>query len=220
MKRSNHHSSRAHPVPDLWCERDAVTRRTYDRFASRYTERYFHTRALDEEMDRFLAHFPPSPILFDAGCGPGHQAQYFDTKGARAVGLDYSFPMLREGRRRNPHLRLVHGDLLALPFLDHTFDGIWARASLLHMEDAAHWICLMEFHRVLRSGGILYAAVRRGDGETDRQEVQDGIELARYFRFWQPEEWHDLLRAAGFDVLDHGMEDGDPEDWLWVYARR
>jgi SAM-dependent methyltransferase len=199
---------------------DRVTLETYDRFAPNYTSRYFATRALDDEMERFLSYLPPTPRILDAGCGPGHQSLYFTGNGALAVGLDYSFPMLREGKTRVSNLTLVQGDLLMLPFPPNSFDGIWARASLLHMDARSQRAALGEFHRVLREEGILYAAVRQGEGEELRTELQMGVELRRYFRFWQPGDWHRMIQSAGFTLLESGIEDGDPEDWLWVYARR
>lgn len=171
-------------------------------------------------MDAFLSRFPSHPTVLDAGCGPGHQARYFDSRGATAVGLDYSSAMLREGRNNDPGLRLVQGDMTALPFPAATFDGVWARASLIHMSPETHGESLREFHGILKPGGILYAAVRQGDGDEVREELQNGVPLTRYFRFWQPEEWSTLLQSCGFDIMDRGIEDGDPEDWLWVYAKR
>lgn len=171
-------------------------------------------------MDAFLSLLPPSPMLLDAGCGPGHQARYFQSRGAAAIGLDYSLPMLLEGRSRDPSLKLVSGSMLALPFPTGSFHGVWARASLIHMDDRAHRTSLEEFHRVLRPEGLLYAAVRQGTGEEMRRDVQSGVEMDRYFRFWQPEEWESLLQSAGFAILNRGIEAGDPEDWLWVHARR
>src|SRR5690242_5341804 len=116
---------------------DDLTRDSYDRYAAEYARLYFETRALDSEMNSFLALLPPNPVLLDAGSGPGHQARYFASRGALAVGIDNSLPMLREGLQRDPDLALVCGDLLALPFSNRCFDGTWARASLIHLHDEA-----------------------------------------------------------------------------------
>jgi SAM-dependent methyltransferase len=178
------------------------TRNSYDRFAAAYTQRYFETRGLDAEMDRFLAWLPPAPVILDAGCGPGHLMRYLAKDQAVCVGVDYSLSMLEEGRRRDPLLRLAAGDLLSLPFLPDSFDGVWARASLIHLDLASHREALLQLHRVMKPQGILYAAVRQGYGEERRREVQQGVPIERYFRFWQPEEWHAEIRSAGFDILE------------------
>jgi SAM-dependent methyltransferase len=197
-----------------------LTQDSYDRFAAAYAERYFETRGLDEEMDRFLSWLPPSPRILDAGCGPGHLLRYLARNGALCVGVDYSLFMLKEGRRRDPRLLLTVGDLLALPVPSASFDGIWARASLIHLTKAEHEKSLREFHRTLRPHGIVYAAVRQGVGEEHRQETQQGIPIERYFQFWESEPWHQQFVSAGFEVLEHGIEAGEPEDWLWVHAKK
>jgi SAM-dependent methyltransferase len=197
-----------------------LTQDSYDRFAAAYTERYFDTRGLDEEMDRFRSCLPSSPQILDAGCGPGHLLRYLARNHAACVGVDYSLPMLTEGRRRDPRLPLVAGNLLALPFPNDSFDGIWARASLIHLNATDHRECLREFYRTLKPKGIVYAAVRRGEGETHRRETQQGVPIARYFRFWEPEQWHNEFASAGFELFEQGIEKGEPEDWLWVHARK
>jgi SAM-dependent methyltransferase len=196
------------------------TRNSYDRFAAAYTERYFETRGLDEEMDRFLSWLPPFPQILDAGCGPGHLLRYLSRNDSVCVGVDYSLPMLEEGRRRDSSLPLVAGNLLALPFSSGSFEGIWARASLIHLTETEHRKCLREFYRNLKPQGVLYAAVRQGDGEEVRRETQQGVPIERYFRFWEPEPWHAELAHAGFELLEQGTEAGEPEDWLWVHARK
>src|SRR5579872_4463972 len=141
---------------------DASTRETYDRFAEAYTKRYYETRALDAEMDGFLTHLPPAPTILDAGCGPGHQSRYFNAHGARSIGIDFSEPMLVEGRRRDPGVSLVCGDLQAVPVATASIDGVWARASLIHMDNDAVARALVEFRRVLKPAEVLYTAVREG----------------------------------------------------------
>ena len=200
-------------------EADALTRDAYDRYAATYADLYFGTRALDADMDAFLALLPPHPVILDAGCGPGHQAFYFASRGAVAFGIDNSLPMLREGRRREGRLLLVQGDLLQLPLPDRSLDGVWARASLIHMDDDALRQALGETRRVLHPGGVFYAAVRQGSGEEVRRETKQGTEMARYFRFRTPEEWRSWMEAYGFEIIEQGIEEGDPEDWVWSYAR-
>jgi ubiquinone/menaquinone biosynthesis C-methylase UbiE len=65
----------------------------------------------------------PTPLL-DLCCGSGLHALPFAEAGAIPVGLDYSAPQLELAHRRNPDLRLVRGDMRALPFPAETFRSI------------------------------------------------------------------------------------------------
>ncbi len=156
--------------------------------------------------------------MLDAGCGPGHQAATLNRFGAEAVGLDLSHVMLVEGRRRVPGLRLVQGDLLALPFPTGAFHGVWARASLIHLTEDETRRALAEFRRVLRPGGALYVCVRVGEGDAVREETLMGVTLRRYFHFWTPHALAQAVGAAGFQLADAGDEDGEPENWTWLHA--
>jgi ubiquinone/menaquinone biosynthesis C-methylase UbiE len=171
-------------------------------------------------MTALMSSLPPQPVVLDAGCGPGHLARFLEARGAFAVGLDYSDPMLREGKRRRPEARLLQGDLVALPFRDRCFHGVWARASLIHLDDLAHRQALREFFRTLKTGGILYAAVRQGRGSELRSDRFHGVTVDRFFRFWEKDEWTASLEESGFAILESGLEAGEPEDWLWAYARK
>jgi len=48
-------------------------------------------------------------------------------------------------RTTYPEIKFVEGNFLNLPFADQSFDGIWAHASLLHLEtvkavEKKHWL--------------------------------------------------------------------------------
>src|SRR5207247_4244646 len=66
----------------------------------------------------------PGDRVLDAACGTGDFAVADALAGARhVVGLDCSPRMLQRARRQAPHVEWVEGDMLALPFLDGSFDS-------------------------------------------------------------------------------------------------
>lgn len=54
------------------------------------------------------------------------------------------------------------------------FDGIWACASLLHVSRSELPAVLGNFHRALKTGGVMYASFKYGGGEEER--------LGRFFK--------------------------------------
>jgi SAM-dependent methyltransferase len=89
-------------------------------------------------------------VAVDLGCGTGFVASALGRRGWRAVGVDFSAPMLAAARRAAPGLALVRarGEALALRT---------GTAGLLACGTAFHWLApapaLAEIARVLAPGG-------------------------------------------------------------------
>ncbi len=93
-------------------------------FGEEYVELYPHRdlASARREVGFALSHLgtDPRPLL-DLACGSGRHSLRLAEKGVLPVGLDYSAPLLELARARNEQLRLVRGDMRALPFADGTF---------------------------------------------------------------------------------------------------
>lgn len=95
----------------------------------------------------------PTDLVLDAGAGTGVSTGEFAAAGAYAVGVDLSLGMLAAGRRHRPHLPLLAGDALALPFRDATFDAVTTSFALRNVVEPV--AALHELRRVTRPGGRL-----------------------------------------------------------------
>ena len=201
------------PSPDAATEETIAT---YDATVAEFAERVF---AIDlrDQLDRLATHLPPGGRILDAGCGPGRDVQHLKRMGFGLVGMDRSWGMLSEAARRACGT-WVCGDLRALPFADGAFDGVWACASLLHLHKAEVPKALLELRRVL-DGGIMFLAVKKGDGG-GYATLASGHR--RYFSYYQPAELHQLCRDASFSVLESSLQ-GDERrpgtSWLHILAR-
>ena len=110
--------------------------------------------------------------VLDACCGTGDLAIAARARGADAVGLDFSEPMLERARRKEPAIEWVRGDMLALPFDDASFDAATVGFGVRNVSDLEAG--LRELRRVLRRGGrvgILEITQPRGP-------------LAPFYRVW------------------------------------
>lgn len=133
----------------------------------------------------FCALLPAEASVLDAGCGPGRDLTRFTTAGRRPVGLDACPEFVTIARRYGP---VVLGDLRNLPFEDHTFAGVWACASLVHLPDPDTAVALAGLARVCATGGPIFVAVKGGSTGWHRTDV--GI---RWYNSWTPGR---LVRAA------------------------
>lgn len=154
--------------------------------------------------------------VLDAACGTGDFAVADRRAGAGAVtGLDFSERMLERARRKAPELDWVHGDLLALPFADASFDAATVGFGVRNVADLE--LALRELRRVLvPEGRLAILEITRPRGPLrpffslwfDRVVPLLGRLLpgggaytylpASVRRFPAAEELADLLRRAGF----------------------
>ncbi|RJK93401.1 demethylmenaquinone methyltransferase [Vallicoccus soli] len=105
-------------------------------------------RAVREALD-----VRPGERVLDLAAGTGTSSEPLRAAGAFVVPTDFSLGMLRTGKRRQPHLPLVAGDALRLPFADGAFDAATISFGLRNVADVD--AALRELLRVVRPGGRL-----------------------------------------------------------------
>lgn len=134
--------------------------RLYDRLAPRYERlhriwlRVGGVQALAALQGGLAAELRPGVRVLDAGCGPGSLGRWIALQepDARLTLLDAA-PAMLERAASVVSCRHVHGDLLALPFADASFDVVactWALETLTDPQRA-----YAELERVLAPGGLL-----------------------------------------------------------------
>jgi SAM-dependent methyltransferase len=198
----------------------AETIASYDRRACDFATRWGATR-LERAFNAFAARLTGQRRVLDLGCGPGRDIDGLLRLGCRVVGLDLSVGMLREARRRLPTALLLRADLRRPPLATASLDGVWACASLLHLQRAELPMALAEIFRLLRvPAGVAYLALKRGRGE---QWLEDADGHRTFFAYYQPAEVETALHDAGFQILE-GWEAADQagrdRPWLNFVARR
>jgi len=112
------------------------------RFALPYSRKYqfWFFRQLTDLLQ-------PSGRVLDNGCGTGHLAEVL--QGLEIVGVDLSEKMVEKAKTR---MKEVHvGRAEELPFPDESFDSIFCRSLLHHLERPE--LAVKECYRVLKPGG-------------------------------------------------------------------
>lgn len=121
----------------------------------------FHTRGRDATLElAHLAGVTPTMRVLDVGGGLGGAARTLAHRfGCHVTVLDLTEEYCRAGVVLTARLGLAdrvsfrHGDAVALPFADASFDLAWSQHSAMNVEDKAR--LYREIHRVLRPGGRL-----------------------------------------------------------------
>jgi malonyl-CoA O-methyltransferase len=174
----------------------------YSRWAESYPPRP-HNRLMEIEHATVSELMPDvrGLTVLDAGCGTGRYLRELEARGAIAIGMDLSMPMLE--RARSEHSLIARADLRALPFAAMSIDLVVCGLALGDIEELE--LALTEIARVLRPAGrVIYSVVHPAGKEAgwSRTFESEG-------RQWAIDgHWHSLDRhrqacaAAGLAIED------------------
>lgn len=149
----------------------------------------------------------PGDALLDVATGPGYVAGLAASRGAKAVGVDFSPAMVDKAQAAFPEATFQEGDAQNLPFDDDTFDVACMNFGILHLADPERGV--QELVRVVRSGGRVaftsWSSPERVRGDaaildalqahgTPAADIPAGPD---YFRFSDPEVCAATLMSGG-----------------------
>lgn len=151
---------------------------------------------LETALERYP--FPPGARVLDVGCGLGASVAYLRRHNAvRAVGVDLSRTLLREGGRSFPSLPLAQARAEFLPVAENSCDGLVCECVLSLASGPAN--ALSEFHRVLVSGGrLILSDIYRRNPSSDGSQLPCRSCLSGAAERTRILGW---LADAGFSVL-------------------
>lgn len=192
-----------------------TTRRSYNLLAQDYYDRRQDRSVLDPLIDHFLEQLAAGDRVLDVGCGPGFESNTLRQRGLHVVSFDLSLSMLRVAGKsfKGP---VTLGDMRCLPF-NRAFDAIWSCASLLHLSRSEVPAALNSFRDSLNDDGVLFVAVKRGEGEETHSRP---FGQPRFFTYWQDEPFDKLLIEAGFRIETTGPYSDPEHPWLHRIARK
>lgn len=102
----------------------------------------------------------PGLALLDVGCGEGRFCRMASDRGAMAVGIDPTAPLVREAGLRHQGSSYAQARAECLPFRDRSFDRVVSYLTLIDIPD--YRAAIREMARVLKPGGTLVAANLNG----------------------------------------------------------
>lgn len=145
--------------------------------------------------------------VLEAGLGEGYGAAMLTARGNTVVGVDYDAMATRHARLRYPRIRVVRGNVVALPFRPASFDSVVSMQVIEHLWDQpAH---IAESARVLRPGGVLVLST------PNRLTFSPGYDPATgaptnpfHTREFNAAELADLLSPYFSDITRYGLRHG------------
>ncbi len=115
---------------------------------------------LSDILERFVRRLPKGGRVLDVGAGAGRDSRAFIARGFNVVAMEPS-PKLASHLRGITGLVVVESKAEEIEEAE-CYDGIWACASLLHLDDERLDIAMSRLCRSLRPGGIIYVSFGTG----------------------------------------------------------
>jgi SAM-dependent methyltransferase len=155
---------------------------------------------------RHLEPLTSDMVVLEVACGAAHQAEAIAERVRQVVGVDLTPEMLEAGRTRleNGGVRnvlLQEGNASSLPFVDDSFDLVYSRFAVHHIENPAE--VLTECTRVVRPGGrvAVIDLVSPDPAFADRFNDYERRRDPSHTRALTLEELSHVLATAGLDVV-------------------
>ena len=190
----------------------AANRRTldsYEGYAREYDEIVGDAPSPDVEMGlrRLIGAVGPDARILEVGSGPGRDADFLESLGARVRRTDATQAFLdiqAERGRQVEHLNLLTDEL------GGPYDGVMALCVLIHIDRGEVDRVLDKVAGALRPGGAFLVSVREGTGETkgDYHTI-----------LWDRDAFVAHLDRAGLRVTwEHRNAGRDTDIWLTFLA--
>lgn len=167
---------------------------------------------------RFLVYLPKGCRILDFGCGTGRDSKAFQELGYDVTAIDGSEALCGIAR-------LLTGlPVRCLDFRNYTleegeiYEGIWACASLLHLQKNELLPVMKELSQALTPGGAFYVSFKYGTFEGERN--------GRHFTDFTVEEFREFIKSIPELYVAEYWVTGDvrpgrgDERWLNIVLQR
>lgn len=173
-------------------------------------------KALNKYRELFLMYFQQNPKILDLGCGAGRDSEFFHKQKCNVVGVDLAEEFITLNKEHFPQIEFKKMNILKLDFKENEFDGIWACASLLHLEKSDITQALKEAYRVLKSEGVFYLSLKKTLKDKPKELSND----KRFFEYYEENEISKILEEVGFEIIFQKTELLNKNEWINVLVQK
>ena len=180
--------------------------------AIQYAEETRNSLVLDALWE-FLSRMKEGGTILDYGSGSGRDSAYFLDKGFSVDSLDGSAEMKAQAERLFG-IKVKLSSFLSLEEKEK-YDGIWAQASILHLEEHDLRVALTLIERALKRDGVFYSSFRKGE--------EDGYENGRWYTNMTEGRFLSFLPASLYVEKIWESQDVRPgvsRTWLSIICRK
>jgi SAM-dependent methyltransferase len=172
------------------------------------------------DIEQFVERLGAGARVLEIGSGGGRDALLMEELGlaVRRTDITPAFVALLREQGHEADLLDPLVDDVATPA--GAYDGVWANASLLHVDRADLPTVLTRLAAVTRPRGLLRASFKEGDG--DGWSTHGSIANPRHFTYWRADALRAAVAATGWTDVDlrAGIDGKRSESWLELMAVR
>jgi len=171
---------------------------------------------LTQIYEKFLKYIPKQGAILDLGCGSGRDSLYFLNNGFDVTSMDASIEMVKLSSKLI-NQKTIHRKIEDIDFKDK-FDGIWACASLLHINKNATVDVYNKLLSALKIEGILYASYKYGTNTMVKEE--------RYFNNYDENSFSEMIKnIKSLELIEFWTtldlrQEGNNQKWLNILLKR
>lgn len=143
---------------------------------------------MSEAYNRFLKYVKPQGTIIDIGAGSGRDIKYFIKAGFEVYGIDASEELCRLSAEYTGAIIQCQTIQDWIPHMQ--YDGVWANASLIHLQRKEVEDFISRLLEVLSQEGVIYISLKEG--------IAEGVdEKGRYFNGLTIKDIRILLSRGG-----------------------
>lgn len=148
---------------------------------------------MSEHYEKFLSYIPEGGTIVDAGCGSGRDVKIFKDLGYKVIAFDYSIKMVEQASAYTG-IDVMHCDFLDFKISDKVH-GIWACASLLHVDEKKQREVIEKYKGYLLEGGVFFMSFKYGEESYEKN--------GRYFYCHTLDSLKNMIREiGGYEIKD------------------
>jgi len=181
----------------------------YDLMAERTADEWYSEEILKPTINDFISLLPTNPQVLDLGCGPGHESMRLNQAGAKVIGIDFSEKCIDIARQRCPQCKFEVNDFRFLDDIYGKFEGVFACASLVHINPEELGDVLSNIQKVLVDGGYVAIVIVEGEGINEKFSILEveGKKLNRTFYLYTRNYLREEAEKAGLEYVREGYLD-------------
>ncbi len=193
------------------------TIQAYQNTANEYLSRGAGEKILVHKpiLEKFSSYLKGKDIL-EIGFAEGIDATWFTSNHYNYTGIEPVEAFFNKVHKLHPDLHLLNADIRDVELPGEGFDGIWAMASLLHLNDVDFVSVLKKCHTWLKKDGTIYVTLKEGVGD----QIRDG----KYFNFFTREKmqnfYGDLFELIDSDKVAARAYNTGANAWIDFYLRK
>lgn len=192
-----------------------MSNKYYDDHAQEFYENTINAD-MSDLINRFVSYLKPGAHILDAGSGVGRDTKTFTRLGFSVSAFDASEEMVKI----SSELTGIKTRLLRFEDMDYVdeFDGIWACASLLHVERSHLILAFSNLFRALKHDGILFVSFKH--------DVVDIEKESRHFTNFSDLALEEYIRKnTDFEIVNifstHDVRpDRQNEKWVNAFIKK